>query len=458
MKVLVFIDHDIICRHFIMSGAMAPLVANADVRFIFPEDDGRRVSLDPATLPLGAPFERVAVNPLRQVVWRWILFADLLKYRRGKHMASIRKTRWRALGWKAGLLLKLAGLPLFTLVFKAIVRRRFAANPATELAALFERERPDVVLHPSVLDGVFVNDLVAQCRDSGVPLVVPINSWDNPATKRTVVGHPDKLLVWGPQTRQHAIDYMRIAPDHVVAFGAAQFDVFREKPRVDRASFAAAHGIDPAKKILLFAGSNARTDEVGALTALDAQIESGALPNLAIVYRPHPWGNGGHGGERLATTKWRHVVIHEPTRAYIASLSSGDGAMTFPDYRDTHDILAVVDLVLSPLSTILIEAVLHTKPVIVYAPAEGTSDVSIKMPKVHFDEFLALPDVGLAKNIGEVVALIPKLLQPDVGARLFRQSSEFVSEFDRPWSERLVTLLRGLCDVKAQAQTKAAAE
>ena len=55
MKVLVFIDHDVICRHFIMSGALKELVRQADVRFVFPDDGGKRVKLDVHELPLGAP-------------------------------------------------------------------------------------------------------------------------------------------------------------------------------------------------------------------------------------------------------------------------------------------------------------------------------------------------------------------------------------------------------------------
>ena len=41
MKVLVFIDHDIICRHFIMSGALSALAGGADLRFVFPDDGGK---------------------------------------------------------------------------------------------------------------------------------------------------------------------------------------------------------------------------------------------------------------------------------------------------------------------------------------------------------------------------------------------------------------------------------
>src|SRR3954470_10633876 len=147
MKVLVFLEHDIICRHFVMSGALEPLARQANVRFVFPDDGGKRVKLDPAKLPLGAPFERLAIDAKRQQTWRWLLYVDQLKFCRGDHEAAIRKFRWKLLGWKSAGLLTLAGLPLGSTVFQRIVDQRLSSRPPRALAALLDREQPDVVLH-----------------------------------------------------------------------------------------------------------------------------------------------------------------------------------------------------------------------------------------------------------------------------------------------------------------------
>jgi hypothetical protein len=448
VKILVFIDHDIICRHFIMSGAMAPLVAAADVRFVFPESGGKRVKLDPAGLPLGAPFERIPVDDKRLQTWRWRLFADQLKWRPGVHERAIRRQRRTALGWKATLMLRLAGLPVFSQVFQWMTQRRLDAHPASELASLMERERPNVVFHPTVLEGGFINDIVFECARRGVPCVLAMNSWDNPSTKRAVVGAPDYLLVWGPQTRDHAIRFIKIAADRVVSFGAAQFDIYREKPRIDRARFCAQHGIDASRRIVLFAGSNAQTDEFGALMALDQAIETGRLANTAIVYRPHPWGDGGRGGDRFAKGKFRHVVIDCNMRGYIDALGRGDPGLTLPDYRDTHDLLSAVDAVISPLSTMLLEAMLHGLPIMVFAPEgeAGSKILANNLPMLHFREFLELPDMTVARSTEGLVTLIPRITDPvggpALGGRLRIAAEWFVTPFSRPWKERIVTFLK----------------
>jgi hypothetical protein len=446
VKVLVFLDHAITCRHFVLNGALGPLAASADLRFIFPDDGGRRVKLDMAALPLGAPYETLAIDAIRQQTWRWVLYADQLKLRHGAHEGAIRRIRRDTLGWKAAILLTLAGLPVGTWLFRQVVERRFAQHPNRALAAMLDRERPDVVFHPSVLDGVFINDLVIECGAHGIPLVVAMNSWDNPSTKRAVVGWPDYLLVWGSQTRDHALRFMNLPAGRAIEFGAAQFDVFREVPRNDRAAFCAAHGLDPARRIILFAGSNARTDEFGALSTLDVAIESGKLGHVSIVYRPHPWGGGGKDGGRLALASWRHIVVDRTMQGYLDRVAAGDTAMTLPDYRDTHDLLCAVDGVISPVSTILVEAALHGKPVVAYLPETGNETLATMIPLLHFEEFFAIGDVVVARNEDAMLAAVADMvIEGDArGARLKQAMTRFVAPFDKPWRTRIVEFLESV--------------
>lgn len=447
MKALVFIDHDIICRHFAMSGALSLLTAKADTRFVFPDVDGKRMKLNPATLSLGAPFEHLRISAKRQQVWRWLLYADQLRPRLGAHEAALRFVRWKTLGWKAALLLTLGSFWPGSLVLRAMVRKRLAAEPNVALGALLDREKPDVVLHPTVLDGVFINDLIVQCRERGVPLVLAMNSWDNPSTKRAVVGKPDWLLAWGEQTRDHAVRFMGLDPARVVPFGVAQFDIYAAPTRVDRAAFCAAHGIDPQRRIILFAGSNAQTDEFTALTAIDQAIVDGRLGNVSVIYRPHPWGGGGQGGARLANAQFHHIVIDRTMRDYLARLAQGEAGITLPDYRDTHDLLSAVDGVVSPLSTILLEAILHGKPVAAYTPT-GENEKGMLVNNLtlfHFSEFLALLDMLQPRDTDALIAAMNVLADPREGlvrARRLKQAAmRYVAQFDRPWRERIVPFL-----------------
>ncbi len=466
MKALVFVDHDIVCRHFLMNDAFRPLVREADVHFIFPDDGGRRVKSDPRQLFPETALEFLPIDAERVQIWRWGLFADQLQPRLDPSLKEVRKMRWRRLGWKAGTMLTVAGLPGVNRVFRRWLDQRLAARPNRALRDLLDRTRPDVIIHPSVLEGVFINDLVEESRARNIPLVVIMNSWDNPSTKRAVVGQPDWLLVWGPQTRDHAVRFMHMPAERTIPFGAAQFDIFNETPRTDRATFARRHDLDPAARIILFAGSSAKTDEFAALQALDQAIEDGRLPGAAVIYRPHPWGEGGRDGARLSSATWKHVRVHEAMRDYVARLAQGPIGITLPDYRDTNDLLSVVDVVVSPLSTILLEAMLNAKPVVVFAPqgAEGSAILNNRLPQFHFEDFFAVPQVAQASNLGELIRSLQPLVDPvkgpEIGADLRREADRFVASFDRPWGERLVTFLKSkvLPSTQANSSFRPAAE
>ena len=454
VKVLVFLEHDIICRNFVMSGALSALPTAADVKFVFPDAECKRMKVDPAALPLGAPFERLQVDSTRQQIWQWLLFADQLRWRPGEQDRAIRRFRCRALGWKAAALLTLAGLPGLSWFFRRQIDLRLASRPNLALAALLDRENPDVVLHPSVLESVFMNDLVGACAARRIPLVVAMNSWDNPSTKRAVVGMPNLLLVWGPQTREHARRYMSQPEAGPEEFGAAQFDVFREPPRITRADYCRQLGLNPARRLVLFAGSNAGIDEMGVIDALDEAVASGGLPDVAIIYRPHPWGGGGRDGARLSTAEWRNVVVDPTMHDYIQSLTNDRTRISLPDARDTHDLLSIADVVVSPLSTILLEAMLHgKKPIALIQSGSTMTDI---LPFAHFKEFLELPSVGVAHSIDDLLAMFAAAPSPAVAAEnaeIFKQAATwFVRPFERPWRERIVDRLAAVAATSKAAR------
>jgi hypothetical protein len=447
VKVLVFIEHDIVVRHFIHSGVFRLLAAKHDVLFVFPEEGHKRVTTDIPSLDLGAPFIRLAVDQDRRKLWKRLFQVNHLRWRRGRQQAVMRKFYWHALGWKVALMYSLLGFPGVYQIYKRHIMATMAARPYEGLEALIAEQRPDVIVHPSVLEGEYINDLVDACQRHDIPLTVIMNSWDNPSTKSAIIGNPDWFLVWGPQTKQHAIEYMGLAPAQIIEFGAAQFDVYRAAPRMDRAEFCSIHDIEPGAKILLYAGSSKETDEFSHLVAIDDAIEAGRLGHVVAVYRPHPWGNGGRGGDRIAGHAWRHVRIESTMRAYLDGVSAGQSGITIPDYRHTHDVLASVDALVSPLSTIILEAALHGKPVLCFLPTDdGSADhFQMTLPLIHFEDMFRASEVHTAHGTETLIPALADLLahidDADFRARLAVTAEHFVRSFERPYGERIMEFL-----------------
>lgn len=444
MKILVFIEHDIIIRHFIFSGVFKELIKTHDLKFVFPEPDNKRVKTNIDSIAIGAPSIRLPVHIGRYKLWKRRFQVGLLRLNFGSQQRNLRVLHREMIGWKSSLVFTLLGLPGIFKIFCWHSNKKIQSSPYTGMVSLFQEFKPDLVIHPTVLDGLYINDLVYYSKKNGVPLVAIMNSWDNPSTKHSVFGNPDWLLVWGKQTKQHAQKFMGMSEDRIIEFGAAQFDVYRSKPRVSRDEFCQNHGVDVTKTLLLYAGSSKGTDEMSHLLMLERAINMGLMKNVAVIYRPHPWGDGGMGGERIYGYDWKHIKIENTMGEYLKAVSSGTGGMSLPDYRDTHDVLSSVDVVVSPLSTILIEGALHGKRVLCFLPVEEKKGRHFQLvaPLTHFEDFFRESVFFVARGKQEFLPKILKTIESLGDDKFYENLNEindfYVKTFDTGYGRRLL--------------------
>ena len=226
-KVAIFLDHDYAVRHFILNGVLPSLESEHDVVFIFPENH-RRVTTDLKELDIGR-YRTIKVSEGRAYLYRRLYQTSVLRRMRETDDKEVVFTFWRrALGPKYFRESWLRSWPVTYQIYRWAMLARIGENPA--LNELLEQERPDIIIHPSVLEGLFVSDLVKWGKKNGTPTVFVMNSWDNPAVKAMMVGYPDRLAVWGEQTKDHAIRHMGMPAEKVVCLGAAQFDLYRRPP------------------------------------------------------------------------------------------------------------------------------------------------------------------------------------------------------------------------------------
>ena len=455
-KIAIFIDHDIMLRHFVLNGVLRPIWTSHEVVFVFPENH-KRVAMDIHSLGLDQ-IRTVPVVNERMYLYRRLYHATVLRKMR-RTTRSHRHATYQAwkdtLGLRAFLKSLICSWPGAYQIYKFLMLRKIGENQA--LAHFLNKECPDLVLHPTVLEGLFVSDLVRWSEQSGGTTVFIMNSWDNAATKAMMMGYPSRLVVWGEQSRQHAIRHMGMPPDRIVSLGVAQFDGYRTPPKESVDSFRQRHGIAPEKKVLLYAGSSKGLNETSHLLCLENAVENAEMRDCVILYRPHPWRVYPKGEADFHSLTWKHVRMESSMEAcYKMSRQSSRMRIELANYEDTHVVLSSVDAVISPLSTILLEAALHGKPVAAYLPDEDMATnkfLSTVANMVHFQDFFERVECikcerpeHLVRDCGQLLRLSD---EAGICDRLREQCAYFVEPSGQPYADRLNDLIHSLLPGKA---------
>lgn len=456
-KVLVFIDYDMLIRHFVLSGVFHQLEAEYEVKYVFHSDNTSvKKSIYQDFEALGLANAVSFHLPRRRMgIWDHLYCPTILNRLRGTDYYRDRLDLFRELRspkWVRRY--EILALPGIFQLYRWFFRKIQGVHKP--LLNFVHRERPDIVLHPTILQGFFINELVPICRGLKIPFVCLMNSWDNPAQKAAATGYPDKLVVWGEQTRDHAIKYMKMSPSDILMFGAAQFQVYRKPVTETDTELRAMFNVPAGKRILLYAGTSKSVAESEHLKILDDAIESGVIPDCHVLYRPHPWRGGLTSMETdFFSCNFRHVTMDPFMEMYYRKAVQTDyKGFDLADYEVTRRLLHLVDAVTSPLSTILLEAVIHEKPVQIISASEHV-DLQAKSlyetatRQIHFVD-LAGEGVLRCNSAAEIPEGCRHLLQLagdlEIKEKLRQLASRFVIMDGPGYGERLRNLVADMTD------------
>ena len=253
------------------------------------------------------------------------------------------------------------------------LRAAEAALPVSEhVRELIASRSPDVVLvSPLVGLGSMQADYLRAARSLGIPIVLPVASWDNLTNKGRLRDVPDRTIVWNALQVEEAVRLHDLPEGDRRATGAHAFDHwFSWDPSTTYAEFAAKVGISAEKPMILYVGSSTfvARDEVSFVRDWVAALRASRheeLRRCSVVARPHPqhaaqWADVDLGPGVVVFPQGGVAPIAEPAKA---------------DYYDSlHHCCAVVGINTSAQ----IEAAIVRRPVLTFlderfkATQEGT--------------------------------------------------------------------------------------
>jgi hypothetical protein len=455
-QALLFVDATIIARHFLDSGVLHQLAQSYEITLVFPPQGWNRMLNAGDISRWHFPFKHIEIPQERRSLFKRLFFLDQAQLRLDQEWKEIRKGWQVMIGWKAALLFLFLALPGIRSVYAFHIQRRLAALSAKELDLLIDEINPAVMLHPSTFEGYFINDVIHVANLRGIPCVLMMNSWDNPSLKRSVVGRPDAVVVWGEQTRRHSHKFMKIPNEDIYVFGAAQFDLFRYPSLHRREDFCRAQGIDPEKRLLVYAGSSKGNSEAKHLMWLDQAVTKGELIDTVILYRPHPFGCNREDASLILSGSMPNVVVDRGMQVLLEAIADGDHVGFFlTPYEDTHDLLSAADALISPLSTILIEAGMHAKPALCFIPWEEDQKSNWRLLRkfVYFRDLIDNPAILTALSYAEFLPMVGKLLSqaadPVQCAAIQDAMQYFVARPEKTYSQQLLSLVDHLVSKKS---------
>jgi len=221
---------------------------------------------------------------------------------------------------------------------------------------LISKEKPDLIVLPNT-GGWFWQSIMIAAENRGCPVlttqhsvIYPSNSYYYHSENSRVNKHgplfsplPTKFAVYGSWTKQLLTEKFNYPSSLLAITGQSRYDVISQPEKLfDRKKFCKLHGLNPNKKIVLFA----------TVIPISPFIESElkifrALKNISgiqVIVKPHPRGDSKKYKEIAEKEGLNVTVIHEDSSVF--------------------EPIFVSDLVLTLPSTVATEAAIMNRPVV----------------------------------------------------------------------------------------------
>jgi hypothetical protein len=232
--------------------------------------------------------------------------------------------------------------------------------------------KPWLILNPIVSPGNEDFDLLKFANRMGIKYgIIPIG-WDNLSSKLFLYLKPDFVIERGRQNSDLAEKIFELDESKVFTVGVPHYEMYFEYQqkkdlKKERQEFLYNLDIPVNKKVLLFGGSLRPFDETSFLENLEDAIEDGTLGNVHIIYRPHPEREKRNKERSFFDEDFKHITFDKELKpAYLDR-----NIKYLPDLNKYLDLYNSIDGIISPLSSVMVEASLFGKPVLAMACEDG---------------------------------------------------------------------------------------
>lgn len=391
----------------------------------------------------------------RTFFYRWLRWTGWENVRKDRGALDFLKTFSR---WFASTLRNPNGFRV-TLLGSSLVHPlayRFLSSrirPNWQLGSLLSEGSYSVVVYPSSGYEPLGVEIIRETKRLGIPSVCLIDNWDNLSSKTVFGEKPSMLGVWGEQAKAQAISIHGFSQESIAIIGSPRFEKYLDR------KFLQALPRGNETPYILFVGSAMPFDEISALHKIEGILrETDPKGKLRVVYRPHPQQQKRKTPSTFNPNSFELVTLDRQfTEAALkgigvpgTSTSNRAGNKFQPSLDEYPALLSCAQLVIGPLTTMLLEASLCLTPAIGLAYPDRHHFTTTLRYFSHFDGMEKVPGFRFCFSESDLGKLLEESLQlaPIRESDSDKETSYFVLKSATPYSERL-------CGVVYRALTQA---
>ena len=460
--VLVFLPNTNELQRFVLADAFAELGRHHRLHYVLPGPEAAKMREAAAPLITADNSTVIDVPPARFKTWTQVFQAGCEHYARLSPSFAIRANLdvdpdWTQ-HWRQPPVAR-AGLDA---AFDEKVRAMLdGVAPLAAIVELLDRFQPVYCIVPTSLLDLFCNEVVLACDAEDVSCVLLQSGWDNLSSKGLLHSRTPYLACWGPQSQRHAAVVQRMGALKLGVVGAPHYEFLQPAPPAAVQQLRAELGIAVDERMILFGGSFRQFDETSTLEALERAIRRQRLERVKIVYRPHPWRAARQHEDSFFTRTWRHVVFDPDMRERYVREGEEAGYIkrNVPmfDMQYLSRLISAADAVISPMSTLLIEALILEKPTLAIAFGDGKHrhNPAVTSQMTHFAELRKTAALVWCGSSEELVKQTTRLLQPqdaETAQARARLLPDIVTRHPGTYAERLEEFCRTRVEPHARKQ------
>jgi len=277
------------------------------------------------------------------------------------------------------------------------------------LFELIKKINPSIILIPSHAFEGSTFETIRIARKIKIPSFMIIDNWDTLANKTIFTFKPDYLGVWSQQQVEHAFSIKGMPKERTFILGAPKFTKYM-KPE-------SSHLPSPYPfRYALYVGIAEVFNELGALKMLDDIIEKKKL-DLKIIFRPHITQHARRCPDVFFEYDFKHVILDTPAKRYYKRSAYWDisqdsvNPIYYPDHSYYLPLLSNMEFMISPQTTMILEAALLGKTNYLLAYDDGLHRFG---PKFIFDNCVFLSGVERLSNVRMVHKMedVEKIFDP----------------------------------------------